>query len=133
MDSKIEQLINEVKQYALTRYDLLRLEILEKLSLIIGLLVMVLICAFLVLIAFAYFSIAVAMWLANYMHISLAFCSIGAVFMLVMVLLIVMRKRLFLNPLINQLSTILFSNPEAKIAEAADETVNPDTTTEEQL
>ncbi|MBQ6683124.1 MAG: phage holin family protein [Paludibacteraceae bacterium] len=108
MDPKIEQLVDEVKQYASTRYDLLRLEVLEKLSLIIGLLMVVLISVFLVLIAFAYFTIALAMWLANYMSMSLAFCIIGSVFLVVMAVLVILRKRLFINPLVAQLSGILF-------------------------
>ena len=119
MDPQIEKLIDEVKRYASTRYDLLRLELLEKLSLIIGLLVLVLISAFLVLIAFAYFTIALAMWLGNYVNLSLAFCIIGLLFLIVMAVLVLLRKRLFINPLVAQLSGILFR--EVKHAELASE------------
>ncbi len=132
MDPQIEQLINDVKQYASTRYDLLRLEVLEKLSLIIGLLILILISVFLVLIAFAYFTIAVAMWLANYMSMSLAFCIIGSLFIVVMAVLVLLRKRLFINPLVEQLSKILFRDvkPAEELADTAEENSKQEIKTE---
>jgi len=114
MDSKIQQLIDDVKNYASTRYDILRLELLEKLSLIIGLLILILICVFLVLIAFAYFTISLAMWLSNFISLAGAFCIIGAVFLVVTGVIVAMRERILINPLVKVLSGILFAEQPAQ-------------------
>jgi len=126
MDSKIQQLIDDVKNYASTRYDILRLELLEKLSLIIGLLILILICVFLVLIAFAYFTISLAMWLSNFISLAWAFCIIGAVFLVVTGVIVALRERILINPLVKVLSGILFAEQPAQAT--ADTQQQPSTT-----
>lgn len=105
------QLLDDSKAYLKLRYDLLRLELLDKISQIVGLVVMLLVVLFIALAATAYFSVALVNWMALYMPLPVAYCIIGGVFLLTAILLILLRKPLFINPLIKQLSRILFAKP----------------------
>lgn len=58
------QLLDDSKAYLKLRYDLLRLELLDKISQIVGLVVMLLVVLFIALAATAYFSVALVNWMA---------------------------------------------------------------------
>lgn len=104
-----KQLLEDGQRYLRTRYDLLRLELLEKLSRIIALILVLVISIVLVLTAFVYFSFALVSWMSQYFGNPVpAFCIVGGTFLLLLALVFILRKQIFLNPLIRQLSEILF-------------------------
>lgn len=111
--NKYKQLIEDGQEYIRTRYDLLRLELLEKMSRIFALILMLLVSIILALTAFIYFSFAFVRWLGQFFaNDAWAFCIVGAIFLLLLGVFFVFRKQIFLNPLIRQLSEILFRKPE---------------------
>lgn len=111
--NKYKQLIEDGQQYTRTRYDLLRLELLEKMSRIFALILMLLVSIILALTAFIYFSFAFVRWLGQFFNNDAwAFCIVGAIFLLLLGIFFFFRKQIFLNPLIRQLSEILFRKPE---------------------
>lgn len=111
--NKYKQLIEDAQQYIRTRYDLLRLELLEKMSRIFALILMLLVSIILALTAFVYFSFAFVRWLGQFFtNDAWAFCIVGAIFLLLLGVFFFFRKQIFLNPLIRQLSEILFRKPE---------------------
>ncbi len=111
--NKYKQLIEDGQQYIRTRYDLLRLELLEKMSRIFALILMLLVSIILALTAFIYFSFAFVRWLGQFFNNDAwAFCIVGAIFLLLLGIFFFFRKQIFLNPLIRQLSEILFRKPE---------------------
>lgn len=111
--NKYKQLIEDGQEYIRTRYDLLRLELLEKMSRIFALILMLLVSIILALTAFIYFSFAFVRWLGQFFANDVwAFCIVGAIFLLLLGVFFVFRKQIFLNPLIRQLSEILFRKPE---------------------
>ena len=65
LDPEYKQLLNDAKEYISLRYDLLRLEVLEKLSLILSLFILIVISVMLALAAFVYFSLAFAYYLKS--------------------------------------------------------------------
>lgn len=106
------QLLDDSREYLKMRADLLRLELLDKVSQIVGLIVLLFVILFIVLAAAAYFSVAIVDWLALYMSPTAAYCLMGGVFLIVALALLLLRKQLFINPLIKQLSRILFASPD---------------------
>lgn len=112
-DELYRQLLNDGKRYLQTRYDLLRLELLEKLSRIIALLLMVFTSMILLLAAFFYFSFALMEWLGGLVGRIPAVCIIGGFFLLLLLVGVILRRQLFLNPMIRLLSDILFREPQA--------------------
>lgn len=107
-DDKYQRLINDGKEYARMRYDLLRLEILEKTSRVLTLFLLIILGLFLVLAACTYFALAVAAALQPALGAVAALCIVGGVFLLVLLIVFLFRKQLIINPIISQLSEIMF-------------------------
>lgn len=107
-ENKYQRLINDSKEYARMRYDLLRLEVLEKTSRVLALFLLIILGLFLVLAAFTYFALAVAAALQPTLGAVAALCIVGGVFLLILIVLFLFRKQIVLNPIVAQLSDIMF-------------------------
>ncbi len=130
-NKEYQRLLNDAKQYARMRYDLLKLELLEKLSRIIAFLLVVIIALVLGLSAFVYFSLALAYALKPlFGGMGWPLCIIGLIFVLLLVLLFRKKEQFFLNPIIAKLSAILFAQEPEEQEEpvAEEETMEPSTT-----
>ena len=124
MDSpEYKKLLDDTKTYFNARYDLLKLELLEKLSRIIGLVILALVVVLLVFGAFAFFGMALIFLLSKVVPLTVSCCILGAVFLLVILLAILLKEKWFINPVVQQLSKILF-------AESAMDVVVPEKTEE---
>lgn len=126
MKGEYKKLLDDSKGYLKTRYDLLRLELLDKLSLILGLLVLIIVALFLLLGAIAYFSVALIGLLADVMPVWAACCILGGVMLIILPMLFFMRKKWFIDPFIKLLSSTLFTpkdSDEETIIPQEDETV----------
>ncbi len=107
-ENKYQRLINDSKEYARMRYDLLRLEVLEKTSRVLALFLLIILGLFLVLAAFTYFALAVAAALQPTLGAVAALCIVGGVFLLILIVLFLFRKQIVVNPIVAQLSDIMF-------------------------
>ena len=107
-DNNYQQLIDDSKRYLRMRYDMLRLELLEKLSRIVALILLVVVSTVLALAAFVYFTFALVAWLTPLLGAVLPLCIVGGIFVLMLILGIVFRKPLFINQMVAHLSHILF-------------------------
>ncbi len=118
-DDKYQKLIRDGKQYVRMRYDLLRLELLEKMSRILAVILLIIVATFLILAAFIYFTFAIVAWLQPMLGTVVPLCIVGGFFVLLLLILILLRKKLFVNPIISILSGILFDkNPQIDENEA---------------
>ena len=107
-DNKYEKMAEDVKSYAQMRYDLLRLELLEKGSRIISLIVVIIIAVVLALAAFGYFSFALVVLLEPCFGSFIPpLCIVGGLFILLLVLVVLFRNQLFLNPLIGDRKSVV--------------------------
>lgn len=113
MDNEYQRLLDEAKEYAKLRYDMLRLEILEKTTKIICTIIVAVIGAAFGLAALTYFSFAIIFSTKDVLGgAQWGFCIFGCLFVLLIVIMGVFHKQLILNPLIKQLSGILFAPDE---------------------
>lgn len=118
-DNIYKNLLKDAKEYISNRYDLLKLELLEKLAKILSAILMIFIAVALVLAALVYFSFAAVNVLNNYFGSNWpGFLIIGGCFLIILWVVFLLRKKMFLNPLIGILSGILF---EEKREEDEDE------------
>lgn len=123
MDTEYKKFIDDSKEYLKLRYSMLRLELLEKMSLIIALFVVLLVSVVLVLVALTYFTMAAIFALREVLGgVEVGFCIMGGLFVLITLLVIIFRKKWIVNPLIKQLSDILFAESEEEYLE--DESAN---------
>lgn len=115
MDNEYQQLLTEAKEYTQLRYKLLKLEFLDKSSQILGLIVMVIVLTVLVLGATIYFSLAVIYALKPvFGGLTLGFCLFGLLYVILAAILFLLRKPLIINPLVTQLSAILYADDDAE-------------------
>ena len=113
------KLYADCKEYLSTRYDLLRLELLEKLSVIMGMFVFLIVALFLGFGAIAYFSVALVHLMANVMAPALACVILGGVLVVILLLLYWKREKLFVNPFVKKLSEILFAPKEQEVSDTS--------------
>lgn len=114
-NSEYKQLLDDTKSYLNSRYDLIKLELLEKLSHIIGLIVLALVVVLLVFGAFAFFGMALIFLLSKVMPLTISCCILGAIFLFVIALAILFKEYWFINPVVAQLSKILFAEAEKDV------------------
>lgn len=109
-DTQYQKLLDDCKSYLNTRYDLLRLSLLAKLSKILGLILLALVVVLLVFAVLSFGALALVFVLAQWIPVWASFLIIGGVFLLMLVLAVVFRKQWFVNPLVGALSAILFAD-----------------------
>lgn len=107
-----KQLLDDAKSYLNTRYDLLRLELLDKLSTVIGMLLLSIVLILLVFAVLAYCSVALVSLLAQALPLPAACCIIAAAIAAFAVAIYLLRDKLFINPLIRFLSSVLYKESD---------------------
>lgn len=108
-----DRTIQDLKVYLSQRYDLLKLELMEKstqlLSVILSLLIVV-VCALAVLI---YLSSALISWLTIALNAGWAYTIVCGIFLLIIVVILLLKDKLFVKPLIRKFSRILYPEKES--------------------
>ena len=110
---KYKKFIRDGKEYLTTRYDLLRLELLEKISSIVALLILVMVALVLITTVWVYISgILIVLMADAFGSYILPFTIMGGVSLLVLAIVVLLKDKIILNPLIRIFSKILFSQTE---------------------
>ena len=112
--SDYKQLLDDAKSYVKTHYDLLRLELLDKLSLVLGCVLLILVMLFLGFAAIAYLSVMTVMLLSRVLPTAAVCAILCAVFVVAAVVIYALRDKIFYNPMIRWLSAALFKPEEGK-------------------
>lgn len=111
MEPAYQDLINDIKNYLAIRYKIGKLDVLEKLSMVIAIVIAILVAVILVTIALTYFSVALVYLLIELTgSVIPALCIMGACFLAVTAIILLFRKQLIINPTIKILSRIIFSD-----------------------
>ena len=104
-----QRTIQDLKVYVSQRYDLLKLELMEKSSQILSIILsflIVLVCALAVLI---YLSSALISWLTMALNAGWAYTIVCALFILIIVFVLMTKDKLFVKPLIRKFSRVLYN------------------------
>ena len=113
METNYKEVISELKSYASMRFDLIRLELLEKLSKIISLILLVFVCILVSIIIFTYLSILLLLWLNDVFSSMIpGVCIVAGIYAIALTIMILFKEKIFLNPIIGALSKIIFSDKE---------------------
>ena len=108
-EEQYQKLLHDSRAYINTQYSLLRLGLLEKLSKVIGLILFALVVVVLLFAFLGFVAVSMAFVLAQWIPDWAAFLIIGGVFLLQLIVAVVFRNRLFVNPMVRALSAILFA------------------------
>ena len=112
---KYKTLVKDGKEYLSTRYDLLRLELLEKISSIVGLLILVMIAIVLICTVWIYLSGILIVLMQNaFGSLIPAFLIMGGFSLLILIFVVLLKDRMIVNPLVRSFSKILFDHDADK-------------------
>ncbi len=107
----IAELADSLKKYLEIRLDLFKLDVIEKSSRVISLLISVALILLVFSLFFLFASWALALWLGTLLGSQiLGFLSVAGFFLLLTIVFYLLRKRLFLSSVIKHLSQIIFKN-----------------------
>lgn len=105
-----QQLWQDSKKYLELRYDLLRVELLEKISLISALLLTAVVAILLGTIIFTYLSILLLLWMETLLGSMIyGLFIVIAIHIILFTCIFTFRKQWFINPLVRQFSKIIYS------------------------
>lgn len=108
--SQYSKLLGDAQGFLSKRYDLFLLRLLEKASIIIGLIITLVVVLFLCALVVLFAGIAMAYVLGQWLPMWAAFLIIGGLFVLLLVPAVIFRRQWFVNPIVAILSSVLFSN-----------------------
>lgn len=112
MLKSIERLIADIKEYLVNRSKLLQLRVIEKTSNFLSWVLMTLVVLVVSLFAFTFVALALTVLLAKVIPLWGACLIMGALFMLVLLVLFLLRKQLFINPIVRKMSEIVLNKDE---------------------
>ena len=107
----LQQLFVELKKYAELQKDYVKLHLVEKLTILVSSLILVLVLVILGIIALFYLSFTLAYVLAP--HVGGLMVSYGIItgcIILLIILIIFFRKRLIMQPMVNFLANVLLND-----------------------
>lgn len=109
-DDVYKSLVNNVKDYADLQLQLLKLNIVEKTSQILSLLIVIIAGTILLMAAFVYFSMMFVLWMKTLTgSLTYGFLIIAGFFLLLFILFVLLRKKMIINPIIRKMSSIMFN------------------------
>lgn len=109
----LQQLFSEFKKYLILQKEYTKLEITEKLSILLSALVLLLVVIILGMVALFYLSFALAYILASLVGgLMISFSIIACFHFLLILLIIIFRKRLIINPMVNFIAGLFFDNKQ---------------------
>lgn len=112
-DDVYKSLVNNVKDYADLQLQLLKLNVVEKTSQILSLLIVIIAGTILLMAAFVYFSMMFVLWMKTLTgSLTYGFLIIAGFFLLLFILFVLLRKKIIINPIIKSMSSILFKESE---------------------
>ncbi len=133
-NESIQQLISEAKTYLDLQKDYIRLEMTEKLTILLSTLILVLIMVVLGMVALFYFSFTLAYVLASFVGgLMVSFGLITLFLVLVILFIYYKRERLIVSPMVNFLAKIFLKESEKeKEDQIVNATINEDDTTNQE-
>ena len=133
-NESIQQLISEAKTYLDLQKDYIRLEMTEKLTILLSTLILVLIMVVLGMVALFYFSFTFAYVLAPFVGgLMVSFGLITLFLVLVILFIYYKRERLIVSPMVNFLAKIFLKESEKeKEDQIVNATINEDDTTNQE-
>ena len=117
---KYQQTWADIKQFASTKFDLLKIDFLEKAAKIVGLILFALVLILLLFAVVSFGCFALIFALGQTLPMWASALIVMALWLLIMIGAIVFRQKLFINPMLAAISSILFEPTENKPQQSTD-------------
>ncbi|MCQ2283741.1 MAG: phage holin family protein [Bacteroidales bacterium] len=119
-----EQTLNDAKDYLSKRYDLLKLELLEKSSQILSVVLSMLIIVVCAVVVLVYLSSALISWLTLALNAAWAYTIVCGLFLVIILVVLKTKDKLFVKPFIRKFSRILYKEENTEDAVEIKEKTN---------
>lgn len=113
-----ERTAKDLNKYLSQRYDLLKLELLEKSSQILSVILSMIIVVVCALAVFIYLSNAFVSWLTIALNEGWAYTIVCVIYIIIVLVVLRYKDQLFVKPLIRKLSRILYDTKRDDIEDA---------------
>jgi len=117
---KYRQTWADIKQFASTKFDLLKIDFLEKAARIVGLILFALVLVLLLFAVISFGCLALIFAIAQTLPMWASALIVVALWLLILIGAIVFRQQLFINPMLAAISSILFDQPDAGQQQSTD-------------
>ncbi len=105
-----QQLFTEIKTYLELQKEYTKLELVEKLSILFAMSILILVIVVLALLALFYLSLALAYILEPYVGgLKFSFLIIGGMNLLLILCMVLLKKRIFINPMVRFLGNLFLN------------------------
>lgn len=111
---KYQQAWADIKQFASTKFDLLKVDFLEKAARIVGLILFALVLVLLLFAVISFGCMALIFAIGQALPMWASTLIVVALWLLIMIGAIAFRQQLFINPMLAAISSILFEQPDAE-------------------
>ena len=111
---KYQQAWADIKQFASTKFDLLKIDFLEKAARIVGLILFALVLVLLLFAVISFGCMALIFAIGQALPMWASTLIVVALWLLIMIGAIAFRQQLFINPMLAAISSILFEHPDAE-------------------
>ena len=111
---KYQQTWADIKQFASTKFDLLKVDFLEKAVRIVGLILFALVLVLLLFAVISFGCMALIFAIGQALPMWASTLIVVALWLLIMIGAIAFRQQLFINPMLAAISSILFEHPDAE-------------------
>lgn len=110
MGGSFKELLVDFEEFLKAKYNLVRLDTLEALSKFLGILTLVLVVVLFTFATLFFIAVAMGYLLAQWLPMWGAFLIVAGVFLILIGIAFLLRRRLFFDPLVRLLSGILFAS-----------------------
>ena len=117
---KYQQTWADIKQFASTKFDLLKIDFLEKAAKIVGLILFALVLILLLFAVISFGCLALIFALGQTLPMWASTLIVVALWLLIMIGAIVYRQQLFINPMLAAISSILFEPTDKQPQQSKD-------------
>lgn len=111
---KYQQTWADIKQFASTKFDLLKIDFLEKAARIVGLILFALVLVLLLFAIISFGCLALIFAFGQVLPMWVSALIVVALWLLIMIGAIAFRQQLFINPMLAAISSILFEPTDDK-------------------
>lgn len=117
---KYQQTWADIKQFASTKFDLLKVDFLEKAAKIVGLILFALVLVLLLFAVISFGCMALIFAIGQALPMWASTLIVVALWLLIMVGAIMFRQQLFINPMLAAISSILFEPTDSQPQQSKD-------------
>lgn len=117
---KYQQTWADIKQFASTKFDLIKIDFLEKAARIVGLILFALVLILLLFAVISFGCLALIFAIGQTLPMWASTLIVVALWLLIMIGAIVYRQQLFINPMLAAISSILFEPTDKQPQQSKD-------------